>query len=142
MYPTLIDLCGLPEKKLLDGQSIKPLLKNPEKKWTPAVTTLGKGNHSIMTEKWHYIVHGKRDAEELYNLKKDPMEWNNLAYKDNKEVLKIKAELMAYLKSYLPEVEADSPNANNSGGAGKKKDKGAMPLDNTIKSKRAETIVW
>jgi hypothetical protein len=49
---------------------------------------------------------------------------------------------MAYLKSYLPEVEADSPNANNSGGAGKKKDKGAMPLDNTIKSKRAETIVW
>jgi arylsulfatase A-like enzyme len=144
MYPTLIDLCGLPEKKQLDGKSIMPLLKNPKKKWTPAVTTQGKGNHSIITEKWHYIVHGKRNAEELYNLEKDPMEWKNLAYEDDKEILEIKAELMAYLKSYLPEVEADAPK---SGGAkknnSKAKNKGkGTDMDNTIKSKRAETIVW
>ena len=31
MYPTLIELCGLPENPVLDGRSFAPLLRNPER---------------------------------------------------------------------------------------------------------------
>jgi len=140
IYPTLIDLCNLPEREQIDGASILPLLLNPKEKWIPAVTTLGKGNHSVITEKWHYITRGEK-AEELYDLEIDPMEWTNLAYKDTKEVHKIKSELKAYLKSYLPEEEVE-PVA---GGNVDKKDSqkaGKLGHDKTIKSTRAQTIKY
>ena len=52
---TLVELCGLPAKKL-DGKSFKPLLENPDLPWHPPLTTAGKGNHSVRAEKWHYIT--------------------------------------------------------------------------------------
>lgn len=101
IYPTLIDLCNLPKKEL-DGKSFAPLLKNPILKWTPTVTTGGKGEHSVMSEKWHYI-YGRKQVEELYNIKEDPMEWVNLI---NKKTAEIEAVLKD-LKSYIPVNDAD-----------------------------------
>jgi len=79
LYPTLIDLCGLPERDGLDGQSLNPLLESPTQNWNrPAVMTFGFKNHAIQTERWRYIryVDG---GEELYDHSKDPNEWTNLA---------------------------------------------------------------
>ena len=46
IYPTLLDLAGLPAKPDLDGQSLVPLLKDPQAKWDrPALMTQGRGNH-------------------------------------------------------------------------------------------------
>ncbi len=106
LYPTLNELCGLPVKKL-DGKSFKPLLDNPELPWTPTVTTAGKGNHSVMAEKWHYI-HREDGPEELYDLEKDPMEWKNLAGEKPSEFEQVKA----HLRTFLPANEVDSlPNS-------------------------------
>jgi len=102
IYPTLIDLCNLP-KKNLDGKSFAPLLKNPTKKWGPAVTTLGQGNNSVMSEKWHYIYIEKGDVEQLYNLENDPMEWTNLANISSSEIDAVKKQL----RSYMPLKNAD-----------------------------------
>ena len=33
LYPTLVELCGLPSRNGLDGQSIVPLLQNPKMEW-------------------------------------------------------------------------------------------------------------
>lgn len=79
IYPTLLDLCGMEKDSQHEGQSIKPLLMNPDTAWdTPARTTFGLGNHSIRSTKYRYIryVDG---SEELYDLEKDPHEWVNLA---------------------------------------------------------------
>jgi len=102
IYPTLIDLCNLP-KKNLDGKSFAPLLKNPTKKWGPAVTTLGQGNNSVMSEKWHYIYIEKGGVEQLYNLENDPMEWTNLANISSSEIDAVKKQL----RSYMPLKNAD-----------------------------------
>lgn len=79
VYPTLVDLCGLPRKDGLDGHSVVPLLRDADavRNW-PAITTHGPNNHTVRTEDWRYIRYAD-GSEELYNLVRDPREWNNLA---------------------------------------------------------------
>ncbi len=130
IYPTLIELCNLPKKEL-DGKSIAPLLKKPGLEWTPTVTTSGKGEHSVMSEKWHYIC-GRNGAEELYNLEKDPMEWTNLINKKSTETVSV----IKKLRSYLPVNDAEPiKDANNSESVNESAKPPRVP-DYTIKSKR------
>ncbi|MDB5241650.1 MAG: Choline-sulfatase [Spirosoma sp.] len=104
IYPTLVELCGLPTKKALEGMSLVPLLRNPQLAWPhPSVTTHGFGNHAVRSERWRYIRY-KDGTEELYDHDKDPQEWKNLA-NDTKYVA-IKKELA----KWLPTVNApDAP---------------------------------
>ncbi len=79
LYPTLVDLCGLPENRKNEGRSLKPLMEEPTRKWNhPAITTLFAFNHSVTTEQYRYIRY-EDGSEELYHRKRDPNEWTNLA---------------------------------------------------------------
>ena len=98
IYPSLVDLCGLPQKEL-DGISFKPLLEDMNQEWYPTITTNGKGQHSVMYKQWHYITYDD-NGEELYNLDEDPMEWENLANIESEEIDSIKQ----YLRTFLPEL--------------------------------------
>lgn len=108
LYPTLIELCGLTSRTNLEGNSLVPLLKNPEAKWDkPSLTTHGRGNHAVRSERWRYIRY-QGGGEELYDHDADPLEWNNLAGEAQHE--KIKAELAGW----LPKVNApDAPGRRN-----------------------------
>jgi len=130
IYPTLIELCNLPKKEL-DGKSIVPLLKKPNTEWTPTITTYGKGTHSVMAEKWHYII-GRNGAEELYNLEKDPMEWNNLINKKSTET----ESVIKQLRSYLPVNEAEPVKDPGKSELTTEGTKSPRVPDLTIKSKR------
>ncbi|HEY0981982.1 sulfatase [Schlesneria sp.] len=80
MYPTLIELCGLPSRHDLEGISLVPQLKDPEtKRERPAITSHNQGNHSVRSERWRYIRYAD-GSEELYDMKHDPGEWHNLAH--------------------------------------------------------------
>ena len=78
LYPTLLELCSLPPRTDLDGVSFVPLLKNPAAPRNPAVSTLMRGNHAVISEKWRYIRYHD-GSEELYDRKADPNEYRNLA---------------------------------------------------------------
>ncbi|HUW91589.1 MAG TPA: sulfatase [Bacteroidales bacterium] len=91
VYPTLLSLCNLPANNALDGHDMTPLLKNPKADWPyPAVTEIKLGNAAVRSQDWRYIRYSD-GTEELYDRKKDPNEWHNLApdpeYKDVKEEL-------------------------------------------------------
>jgi len=106
IYPTLSELCGLPIGGHLDGESVVPLLKNPEADWNhPAITSHGLYNDAVRTERWRYIRY-KDGSEELYDHDKDPLEWTNLAGKaDFADVTK---ELAAWLpKKHVSEAPFD-----------------------------------
>lgn len=93
LFPTLVDLAKI-SGDTLDGQSLVPLLKEPEKAWNScAVTTLGIGNLSFRNENWHFIQYVNGE-EELYKHSSDPEEWFNIANKNEYE--KIKTELLKY----------------------------------------------
>jgi hypothetical protein len=101
IYPTLLDLAGLPPKADNDGRSLVPLLKNTEAKWDrPALMTEGRGNHAIRSDRWRYILYSD-GAEELYDHDKDPWEWNNIA--GDPEY----ATVIAEHRKWLPKKEAE-----------------------------------
>lgn len=101
IYPTLVELCGLPPKKELEGTSLVALMKDPNTKGErPALTTYGKDNHSLRSKRWRYTIY-RDGGEELYDHDNDKMEWHNLA--DNPDYANVKARL----KKWLPTTNAD-----------------------------------
>jgi arylsulfatase A-like enzyme len=99
IYPTLIDLCGLPPRSGLEGHSLLPQLQNASapRPW-PALTTHNVGNTTVRTERWRYIRYADH-SEELYDELTDRNEWTNLAA--DPHYAAIKAELAKWLpKSY------------------------------------------
>lgn len=81
IYPTLMDLCGLPTPEHVQGKSIRALLADPMTPWDqPAVTTYRQNNHTVRSEAWRYTRYSD-GGEELYDETKDPYEWTNLAGK-------------------------------------------------------------
>jgi arylsulfatase A-like enzyme len=90
IYPTLVDLCGLPHNKDIDGRSLVPLLDDPKAPWDfPALTTYDFGEFSVRTEGWRYTVYID-GSEELYDHSQDPEEWTNLAKDPQYEQVKQK----------------------------------------------------
>lgn len=101
IYHTPADLRGLEERRDLEGNSLVPLLKNPEgKSERPTLTTLRRNNHSIRSERWQYIRYSD-GTEELYDHETDKLEWNNLAGKP--EYFGIKKELARWLPKFNAE---------------------------------------
>ena len=79
IYPTLVELAGLPEKDGLEGISLVPQLEDADApRERPALTTHNHDNHGVRSEDWRYIRYAD-GSEELYDMRTDPNEWHNLA---------------------------------------------------------------
>lgn len=110
LYPTLVELSGLPERDGLDGRSIAPLLRDPETEWAyPALISL-RNDHAVRSRDWHYIRYSD-GSEELYDAARDPHQWNNLA--DDPRFADTKTHLKKWLpqKSQKPEQKPQGPKA-------------------------------
>lgn len=123
LYPTLMDLCGLPadpnaggNRRPLDGHSLRPFLQNPAtNQWAgPAVAlTCRPSRESVPTNtpaptaRQHFSVRSRTHryilcadgAEELYDHRTDPHEWTNLASRQDQEAEKaeLKRQLLALI---------------------------------------------
>jgi len=100
LYPSLVELCGLPKLTRLEGNSIVPLIKKPTAKWDkPLLSNWLYKNISVRSNQWRYIQY-RDGSEELYNHSKDPNEYTNLigSGKYKKTISK--------LKKYIPKEVA------------------------------------
>ena len=100
IYPTLVELCDLPEANKLQGESLVPLINNPEMEQERFVlSTWYYKNHAVRSENWRYI-HYRDGSEELYNHETDPGEHTNLASDPQY------AQIIAEHKKWLPVKDA------------------------------------
>lgn len=100
LYPTLLELTGLPPRAELDGRSFAHLLNSGrEDAERAAVMTYLRGNHAVRQGRWLYIRYHD-GGEELYDRESDPGELTNLAGLPEHRALKDK------LAKRLPEKDA------------------------------------
>ncbi|MEM1228534.1 MAG: sulfatase-like hydrolase/transferase [Planctomycetota bacterium] len=95
IYPTLLQLCDLPDVKGLEGMSLLPQLHDPKTRRTePAITTWHYNNHAARSLNFRYIRY-RDGSEELYDHRKCPNEHHNLA--SDPSLASIKQKLAASL---------------------------------------------
>lgn len=95
LFPTLLELCGVERPEGIDGESLIPLLADPEApRERPALSTSGYRNHALRSERWRYIRYAD-GSEELYDHQVDPHEWTNLA--GDPALAAVKADLARWL---------------------------------------------
>jgi arylsulfatase A-like enzyme len=119
VFPTLVELAGLPKPSHLDGHSLVPLLKDSRAPWSFAALSAYQSNMSVRTDEYRLIRY-KDGTTELYDETKDPHEWVNRANKPEY------AEMQRTLAALLPAQEAMAPSVDEKGSsAGKREDKSA-----------------
>jgi len=110
LYPTLTDLCGVPNVPTnLHGRSMRPLLENPRAAWDkPALSQVRRGRnetkgkqvdgYSLRTERYRYTEWSDgEEGMELYDYQADPKEMKNIARDDS--AAKVRAQLQSQLRA-------------------------------------------
>ncbi|VGO13525.1 Choline-sulfatase [Pontiella desulfatans] len=109
LYPTLVELIGLPNPpQRLDGNSLVPLLKNPNADWDRPVRMTSQMDgvffESILDNDFRMTRLATGETE-LYKLADDPHEFRNLAA--NPEYAPVIRKLEKHLSFSYPEIPAD-----------------------------------
>ncbi|MCI0613606.1 sulfatase [bacterium] len=97
LYPTLVDLLELSRRNWnVDGHSFIPYLVSDKLDDVPVFTqTISEQGYSWMEGNFKYIYH-RHASEELYNLKTDPEERNNLIKTDTVQAGYLRSRLFGW----------------------------------------------
>lgn len=123
IFPTILDKLQIPNIDKTDGVSLMPLINNDEDVRKYSFSESGKSYfkenkrryidgvkgkwRSIRTNEWKliYIPHPEKDIFELYNIKKDPSETENLIDSQTEIFDELRKKLLEWMKD--EDEEAD-----------------------------------
>ena len=96
IFPTLSDLCGLPKPEGIDGKDFASVMMGKEKSVRSSLYTAYRNTaRAVRTDEWKLIRYPQRNFTQLFNLKKDPLEINNvIALAENKQKVDMLMTLM------------------------------------------------
>jgi len=111
LAPTILELAGIRVPRMIEGQSLVPLLKGKKADWRTEIFCEHLWDNPeipqsecIRTDRWKYIRYPQHpEFEELYDLLNDPHEKYNLAYSPNNrsELLELRKHCDQKIKSLL-----------------------------------------
>ncbi len=121
LYPTTASLCGLEVPKRLQGKDISALLNDPSETVREAVFCANGKGMLLRNDRWAFIEYNKLGrapkkrkpplpAMELYDMKKDPKQYPNLA--QNPEYAHIVKELRAKMAAKMKAVKDNDLGLN------------------------------
>ncbi len=110
IYPTLIELLGLPEPthQKLDGNSLVDLLANPESDWERPITMSHEEDgirYDVVLDNQYRMTKTITGECELYDLDADPNEWRNLV--NDSSYQSVIERLSRHLTFAYPEIPRD-----------------------------------
>jgi len=109
IYPTLIDLLKLPSPAhKLDGNSLLPLLENPDADWDKPVVMSHEADgirYDVVLDNTYRMTRLITGETELYKLADDPHEFNNLA--QDTEHAPVIERLSEHLTFRYPDIQPD-----------------------------------
>jgi len=123
IMPTILDLLGIPAPYQTQGKSLVRLMEEAESKVQGSVFSEGAlldHRFAVRTREWKYIqnIDVVKKEDELYNLKDDPQEKNNLIHDRAEEAAKLRRRLEEWKKSFpvygntqsefLPEIDKET----------------------------------
>jgi len=80
IFPTLSGLCKLSPPEGIDGKDLVPVLTGKEKGVRKSLYTAYRNTaRAVRTDEWKLIRYPQRNYTQLFNLKNDPLEIDNLA---------------------------------------------------------------
>lgn len=80
IFPTLSDLCELPSPEGIDGKDFASVIMGKEKGVRTSLYTVYRNTvRAVRTDEWKLIRYPQRNYNQLFNLRLDPLEIDNLA---------------------------------------------------------------
>ena len=118
LFPTILDFAGIKNDYKIDGVSLMPTLKEKSRVDRKNIYwhfphyhgSLWKPGSAIRSGDWKLVIHYESNDVELYNLKEDPGELNDLSNLFNEK----KEELLNKLNKMKTETNANFVLINNS----------------------------
>jgi len=115
--PTLLELAGVPASPSVQGRALMPLVRGGKPRWREEWFyshlygyNLIPKSEGIRTRRWKYIryIESEPLCEELYDLKRDPLEENNLARESGRarQLEKLRGRWQAW-RDALPQWRLD-----------------------------------
>ena len=116
-YPTILEMTGqaLRSEQHVDGMSLEPILAGDSDLdrgpmvWHYPHDRISKPSSAIRVGDWKFIQYYKDGRQELYNLKRDIGESDNLANRMTEKAAEMKARLDAMLKEHGAKFPAPDP---------------------------------
>jgi arylsulfatase A-like enzyme len=120
-YPTILEMTGQPlrPEQHIDGVSLVPMLKGDSELdrgpmvWHYPHDRISKPASAIRFGDWKFIQYYEDGRQELYNLKNDIGESDNLAGSMPEKAAEMKALLDAMLKEHGGKIPVPDPNYKN-----------------------------
>ena len=105
LYPTIVELAGLPPNSNNEGRSLVPLLQGEQDSRSNSWTTMGETNYTIRSDDFRFIQR-KGIPEEFYHNAIDPYEHRNQLYKGEYVSLtdahKYRLDSLLWLEKHFP----------------------------------------
>jgi iduronate 2-sulfatase len=150
VYPTLADLCGLPQPDKVDGKSLKKFIENPSAPSTDVAISqyprkdpdsgLQVMGYSVRNDRWRATFWRDRNgptivATELYDEQNDPTETVSLANKpEHKALLETLVKHLPPVGSAsMPKKDSVKPKANSKPKSNGKPSTNGSPLDRSAR---------
>ena len=109
IMPTILDVLGIAKYKFMQGNSLMPLLGS--RKYAFPVFTYSEflERKSVRTLEWKLIYDSQNRRYELYNLKNDPAELNDVSATEEEQFEFLKQKLGEYINNSVPQSKIAAP---------------------------------